>query len=202
MSSERSESRSPRGYRARLRRSLVASRVRPALVGSASVVGCLRFNSARCRARPRHRYLSFAECEKIALLTAKGFGVRVIARQLDRSPSTISRKLRRNAATRGGRLKCRAGIGQWKADLQARRPKVSKLAANDRLSGQIGRPDGQIPPGPEVKFVSRRHGRRADRRGALSRSRTGSGSTALAMSPFRSHTRPSTRPSTSRAAVP
>ena len=48
------------------------------------------------------RYLSFAEREEIAILQAKGCGVREIARQINRSPSTISRELRRNAATRSG----------------------------------------------------------------------------------------------------
>lgn len=46
------------------------------------------------------RYLSFAEREEIALLRAQDFGVRAIARSLGRSPSTISRELRRNASTR------------------------------------------------------------------------------------------------------
>jgi transposase len=47
------------------------------------------------------RYLSFSEREEIAILRAGGCGVREIARRLGRSPSTISRELRRNAATRG-----------------------------------------------------------------------------------------------------
>src|SRR6478735_6595689 len=46
------------------------------------------------------RYLSFSEREEIALLKASGCGVREIARGVGRSPSTISRELRRNAATR------------------------------------------------------------------------------------------------------
>lgn len=54
------------------------------------------------------RYLSFAEREEIALLKAQDVGVREIARRLGRSPSTVSRELRRNAATRGGRLDYRA----------------------------------------------------------------------------------------------
>jgi DNA-binding NarL/FixJ family response regulator len=54
------------------------------------------------------RYLSFAEREEIAILRARGCGVREIARQLGRSPSTVSRELRRNAATHGGRLEYRA----------------------------------------------------------------------------------------------
>ncbi|HEH9457432.1 TPA: helix-turn-helix domain-containing protein, partial [Pseudomonas aeruginosa] len=48
------------------------------------------------------RYLSFAEREEIGLLRAQSVGVREIARRLGRSPSTISRELTRNAATRSG----------------------------------------------------------------------------------------------------
>ena len=46
------------------------------------------------------RYLSFTEREEIAVLLAGGCGVREIARQLGRAPSTISRELQRNAAIR------------------------------------------------------------------------------------------------------
>jgi IS30 family transposase len=118
--------------------------------------------------------LSFAEREEIALLTAQRCGVRVIARRLGRSPSTISRELRRNAATRGGKLEYRASIAQWKADRAVRRPKTAKLAGNhrlrqyvhDRLAGTIRHPDGTQVPGPEVRWIGRRHGRRQDRRWA------------------------------------
>src|SRR5260370_31978278 len=48
------------------------------------------------------RYLSFTEREEIGILRAGGCGVREIARRAGRSPATISRGLRRNAATRGG----------------------------------------------------------------------------------------------------
>jgi hypothetical protein len=41
--------------------------------------------------------------------------------------------LRRNAATRGGRLEYRATTAQWHADRRARRPKRTKLATNDAL---------------------------------------------------------------------
>lgn len=44
------------------------------------------------------RYLSFVEREEISLLNAQGHGVREIARRIGRSPSAISRELRRNAA--------------------------------------------------------------------------------------------------------
>jgi transposase-like protein len=55
-------------------------------------------------ARLSGRFLSFVEREEIAVLYAQGCGVLKIARRLGRSPSTVSRELRRNAATRGGGL--------------------------------------------------------------------------------------------------
>ena len=122
------------------------------------------------------RYLSFAEREQIAILHAQHAGVREIARRLGRSPSTISRELRRNAATRGGSVDYRAGTAQWHADRRAGRPKTSKLAGNDklrvyvqdRLGGVVKRPDGTPVPGPQVRWVGRRHGPRKDRRWAMS----------------------------------
>jgi hypothetical protein len=121
------------------------------------------------------RYLSFAEREEIALLRVQGAGVREMAKQLGRAPSTISRELRRNAATRGGRLEYRASVAQWKADLVARRPKEAKLAGNgrlreyvqDRLLGVIRAPDGTVLPGPQVpEWKGRNKPHRKDRRWA------------------------------------
>lgn len=119
------------------------------------------------------RYLSFQEREEIALLKAQGAGVREIARRLGRSPSTVSRELRRNAATRGGKLDYRASVAQWKAELMARRPKTAKLAGNaqlreyvqERLSGQVRRPSGTAVPGPATAaWKGRGKPRRQDRR--------------------------------------
>src|SRR5436309_529642 len=120
------------------------------------------------------RYLSFAQREEIAILKVRNCGVREIARRLGRSPSTISREVRRNAATRGGYLDYRATTAQWHADRRARRPKVAKLTTNDslrqyvqdRLAGMIATPDGTSVPGPVVRWIGRRHGRRQDRRWA------------------------------------
>jgi IS30 family transposase len=151
------------------------------VVGLSSAVGNRWFREGGgMRTVTRHslsgRYLSFEEREEIAILKAQGHGVRVIAGRLRRSPSTISRELCRNAATRGGRLEYRAANAQWHADGRARRPKVAKLAANDRLrdyvqdrlAGAVARPDGELVPGPTVRFIGRRHGRRQDRRWAKS----------------------------------
>lgn len=122
------------------------------------------------------RYLSFAEREEIAILRAQKLGVREIARRVGRDASTISRELRRNASTRSNEPVYRATTAQWHAERRASRPKVAKLAANerlrvyvqDRLAGMITRPGGELVPGPEVRFIGRRHGRRADRRWARS----------------------------------
>ena len=122
------------------------------------------------------RYLSFAEREEIALLRARGCGVRDIGRLIGRSASTVSRELRRNAATRSGRLEYRATTAQWHADRRATRPKPAKLAVNprlreyvqERLSGAVERPDGSRVAGPDVRWIGRRHGRRKDRRWARS----------------------------------
>jgi IS30 family transposase len=121
------------------------------------------------------RYLSFAEREEIAVLRAQGVGVRDIARRLERAPSTVSRELRRNAATRRGKLEYRASVAQWKADLLAMRPKTAKLVGNerlreyvqDRLAGELRHPDGTVVPGPEtVRWNGRNKPRRQDRRWA------------------------------------
>ncbi len=118
------------------------------------------------------RYLTFQEREEIALLKAQGRGVREIARSVGRAPSTISRELRRNAATRGAKLDYRASVAQWKAELVARRPKVAKLVANprlhtyvqERLSGQISLPDGSVIVGPATSaWTGRNKPHRNDR---------------------------------------
>ncbi len=125
-------------------------------------------------AEPTGRYLSFSEREEIALLRAQGQGVRAIARALDRNPGTISRELRRNAATRAGQRGYRAGVAQWKAQTAARRPKPAKLAGNPRLaeyvrtrlSGQLQRPDGSVVAGPATTWKGLNKPHRADRRWA------------------------------------
>ena len=123
------------------------------------------------------RYLSFAEREEIAIRRAQGAGVRDIARRLRRAPSTVSRELRRNAATRSGGLAYRASTAQWHSARRATRPKIAKLAANDRLrsyvqdrlAGTMMAEDGTPVPGPNVgSWSGRRYGRRQDRHWATS----------------------------------
>jgi IS30 family transposase len=122
---------------------------------------------------PSGRYLSFAEREEIALLRVQGKGVREIGRSIGRDAGTISRELRRNAATRSGRQEYRAVVAQWKAQQAAKRPKTAKLVSNprlreyvqQRLSGSVRRPDGTVVTGPKPpawKGLNKPH--RQDRR--------------------------------------
>ena len=132
-----------------------------AAVGASQPVGQRRFHNAGGMPpfglEPLSgRYLSFHEREEIALLRAQGNGVRQIARAIGRDPSTISRELRRNAATRSNSSDYRASVAQWKAELAAKRPKPAKLVTNpklrayveERLSGQISQPNGVTVTGP------------------------------------------------------
>ena len=116
---------------------------------------------------PTKRYLSLPEREEIALLKAQGQGVREIARHIGRSPSTISRELRRNVAPREGRFGYLATTAEWNAKRRAQRPKKAKLAVNsalrnfvqDRLNGSVTNDSGERV-GPEGIWKGRRHGAR------------------------------------------
>jgi transposase-like protein len=120
------------------------------------------------------RYLSFAEREEIALLRVQGYSVQEVGRRLGRAASTISRELRRNAATRSGGLAYRATTAQWHAERAARRPKPARLARSaalrtyveERLAGGVIASSGAPVPGPAVSWKGRRHGPRKDRRWA------------------------------------
>ena len=161
------------------------------------------------------RYLSFTEREEIGILRARGCGVREIARRAGRSPATISRELRRNAATRGGGLEYRASTAQWHADRRARRPKAARLSPGTSRCGATSRTGSAARcGGPMTEPAWKARGSAGSAggtgavrtgagrpRGARSRSPAGSGSTSPMMSPCGSRTRRSTRPFTSRAAA-
>lgn len=75
------------------------------------------------------RHLSVQEREEISRGLVAGASVRSIARQLGRSPSTISREIARN----GGAQQYRAAAADQRAWQQAERPKPCALAGNERL---------------------------------------------------------------------
>ena len=122
------------------------------------------------------RYPSFAEREEIALLHAGGCSGREISRRLGRSPSTISRELRRNAATRAGRLDYRASTAQlacrpaWstaqggqarrergaatlRPGTPGRRDHPSGRDAGPRSAGALDRPSSRPSPGSPMGEV-------------------------------------------------
>ena len=156
----------------------VTSEEAASVVGVSAAVGARWFRQGGgmptiSLTEPGGRYLSFSEREEIALLRAQDKGVREIARAIGRDPGTISRELRRNAATRGAKLEYRASVAQWKADLMARRPKPAKLAVNpalhkyvqERLEGSVKLPDGTVMDGPQTReWIGRNKPRREDRK--------------------------------------
>jgi transposase, IS30 family len=80
------------------------------------------------------RYLSVAEREEIAVGLAAGDSQREIAERLGRSPSTVSREVKRNSR---GRRQYRALAAQGQAQHRAARPKTAKLAGNAELRGLV-----------------------------------------------------------------
>jgi len=81
------------------------------------------------RVRSR-RTLSVAEREEISRGVVAGYSLRSIAASLNRSPSTISREIRRN----GGQQPYRATVADQAAWDRAHRPKTCKLAQNPALA--------------------------------------------------------------------
>ncbi|MGH2799201.1 MAG: IS30 family transposase [Thermoleophilaceae bacterium] len=115
------------------------------ITDAAAEVGTYRKKGTRWVAaaggvRPRRgrdlkgRCLTFCEREEIALASAGGESIRLIARRLGRSPSTVSRELRRNADRRGGYRATTAHAQAWE---RASRPKPAKLAVNLALRAKV-----------------------------------------------------------------
>jgi IS30 family transposase len=87
---------------------------------------------ARCRAA---RVLQVAEREEISRGIAARMSIRELARKLGRSPSTISREIRRN----GGGQAYRAGAADAQAWNRARRPQRCVLGRRPRLCRWVAR---------------------------------------------------------------
>ena len=99
------------------------------------------------------RHLSFAERDEMAILHARGYGVREIARTVGRPPATISREPRRNAATRSGYLEYRATTAQWHADRRAQCPQAHRKRRAETARARAARRQvvavaGTPVPGP------------------------------------------------------
>jgi len=77
--------------------------------------------------------LSMAEREEISRGLVAGHSMRLIALELGRSPSTVSREIRRN----GGRRRYRASKADQAAWDRAHRAKTCKLAQNRTLAGIV-----------------------------------------------------------------
>jgi len=90
------------------------------------------------------RFLSFAEREEIFAGVERGHSIRLMAKHLNRAPSTVLRELRRNMLRRyrarprrgplpSGPWDYRPSLAQRRAERWAARPKPAKLAQHPRL---------------------------------------------------------------------
>ncbi|NTV87048.1 MAG: IS30 family transposase [Burkholderiaceae bacterium] len=98
----------------------------PSIQGILAETGGIR-PAQRCRSRLA---LTLAEREEISRAMVAGHSIRSIATSLGRSPSTISREIKRN----GGHEFYRASQADRAAWDRARRPKICKLAENRTLA--------------------------------------------------------------------
>jgi transposase, IS30 family len=80
----------------------------------------------------RGSYLSQLERQRIATLRGRGLGVREIARRLGRSPSTVSRELRRNVRSHDGGV-YDGDLAHARARERARRNRAGRLAVDHEL---------------------------------------------------------------------
>jgi IS30 family transposase len=81
------------------------------------------------------RYLSLLERQRIATLRRDGLGVRQIAAELGRSPSTISRELRRNTAAHDHSYD--GDLAHARARERLRRPRRGRLLVDDELRALV-----------------------------------------------------------------
>src|SRR3954451_17800736 len=86
------------------------------------------------------RYLSQPERIAIADLLAAGATIRTIGHELERSPSTVSREIRRNSDPDG---RYRPHHAEHAAGVRTRRPRPRRLAVDGVLAGVVARLLGQ-----------------------------------------------------------
>jgi IS30 family transposase len=82
------------------------------------------------------RYLSLLERQRIATLHSQGVGVRAIAQRLGRSPSTVSRELRRNTFGHD-RGVYDGDLAHARTRQRARRPRRSRLLIDEQLRAEV-----------------------------------------------------------------
>ena len=94
-----------------------------------------------------NRYLSMVERQRIAVLHGQGVGVGEVARRPDRSPSTVSRGLLRNALAHDKGI-CAALLAHARARARGARPGRSRLARDGELRAVV-QDTLELEQGPE-----------------------------------------------------
>ncbi|WP_186810526.1 helix-turn-helix domain-containing protein [Cellulosimicrobium sp. TH-20] len=104
------------------------------------------------RRSPRH--LRSREREEISRGIVTGLSARVIAEGLGRSASEVSREIARN----GGRDTYRATCADERAHVEAKRPRLPRLAGDEQLRTVVlSRPDLDLSPQQIAAWLRREH---------------------------------------------
>ena len=147
-------------------------RRRLGLDGSARLVGCRRSRWVRCRdvicRFPSGKRSPFSVRRVLGCVRSPAAWV-VVRRRFRVSWGATPQPVA-GALSIGQRLLSGIRIGMPAARRSRSWPGNDELCdyVADRLGGVIARPDGELVPGPKVRWVGRRHGRRSDRRWATS----------------------------------
>lgn len=108
------------------------------------------------------RYLSLFERQRIASLHDRGAGVREIARRVGRSPSTVSRELRRNVESWDADYE--PVLAHLRAHERAKRPRPGKIEQSKWLTAFIqGKLEQHWSPEQIHLHLRRHHGHDPDR---------------------------------------
>jgi len=152
-----------------MRRSRSARRRRLAAGGSGNVAGWPPLTLPRCGAGicPSGSVRRSPCCGRRTSVSARSRGGWAVTGRRSRGSCAATPR------PRGGRLDYRASVAQWKAELLAQRPNPAKLVTDprlhayvqQRLAGQVRRPDGTAVAGPVTqRWKGRNKPRRRDRR--------------------------------------
>ena len=146
MSDDGSGRRSLQAWQARTLRSTPACRRLSEQDGSGRQAACHQRSLDSRQSRSPGDIFHWRSGSRSRSFACRAIPCRRFARGLGRAASTISRELRRDAATRSGGLEYRATTAQWRVERSARRPNPGKLVRNAALRNYVEERDWLASP--------------------------------------------------------
>ncbi|MFJ9752808.1 helix-turn-helix domain-containing protein [Streptomyces chartreusis] len=124
---------------------------RPVAGGGRRTAACHRNGCPRPHSG---RYLSLSERKRIATLRERGLGIREIADRLERSPSTVSRELRRNVLEHDKGV-YDADLAHHRSRQRIERPRRPKLRLDNDLRAGPGQARARMEPRADRRAPAR-----------------------------------------------